>query len=1193
MIFRRFHWLLAFLPLCLFLCTTPHAKAQNIYATIHGTVTDTSGAVIPNAKVTALNTSTGIHTMATTDDKGYYVFPQLQTGGPYTVSVDASGFQKYEKTGITLLVNGNPEVNAALNVGSNTQTIQVAAAAVQVSTADTQLKSDITSDEVEQMPLLGRDASILEKTVPGVVEVPDRFGNPESDGAQSQQNAFTLDGVDVNDPSLQDQVMYPNPDALAEVAVVQNDLNPEYARSSGAVVSETLKSGTNAFHGDGFEFYRDTFLNNGGWGTLSRPEFHQNIYGGTLGGPIIRNKAFFFLAYQGFRNRTGGPQITSVFSPAQDAGNFSADPNLATSGANSAGLSTNPMPFAVDGCAAGTPWNQCAAFTGGTVNIPTSMWNAEAANLVRQYVPTANQTEVNGSGVTSYLDNFNTANSAQEDQGIIRLDYHPTQNDTFWASSVFQSHPDVQQLPFGGADLPGFTQVDASHVKMFNADYTHTFNATTLNDFRAGYFRFNYSAVNPQSVTPPATAGFNISPQAPLSGLPNMGLAGYFTLGFSFEGPQPRKDTNLLGSDTITKIVGNHSMKFGVLYEQFGVNNPYYSDNNGVYNYNGGGSYSSGDPAIDFVLGIPDTYTQASGSVIDAISHEYYAFAQDSWKVGRDVVLNYGIGWDAETPWANHQYAGHGITCWSLGNQTSAIYPGGPPGLQYAGDPGCTTYGQASTQWDHFAPRFGFDWSPGSGPSALIGSPGNHEFSLRGGFGLFFNRDSEEEALQNLSSPPYFFESHGVADLGSSYSPAFLNPFADVAGNGSEPNPFPYHLPPFGQPLTWSNYAEADFSNVSNRALPSYAYNMFLGVQRQLPGNMVLSVQYVGSLGRKLPRVSEGDPITAAGHAACLANPDCSSSGSLIHLDYPQYTAQPAIVPGSVSASAPNGIPWYLSVGQQLSNGASSYNSLQVSLNKAVSHGLYFVLAYTYSHALDNDSGYESSSGGGALNAVGGENGRPVNFIPGFEYLNYGSSDYDARQRLSILYNYQVPLTVGMRSNRVVNEALGGWHLSGVTALQTGFPVNIDQAGAYRNLWCDALTYYSCPDVPDWTGAHPKLFNPRTSAGHAWFDTTQFSTEPLGTFGNTPRNFFRGPGYNYTDMSLYKDFHLNSESRYIEIRLESYNVFNHANFAEPDGDFTDPTFGESLSTNDPTSFGTNAGDPQPGRATQLGGKFYF
>ena len=1178
-------WLFALLFLCMLPCVAPRAHAQNVYATIHGTVTDASGAVVPNATVTALNTSTGISSRATTDNQGYFTFPQLQTGGPYTVTIQASGFRKYQQNGIMLTVNASPEVDASLTIGSTGETVQVQAAAIQVETAETQLKTDIGSQEIEQLPLLGRNATQLEKTAPGVMESSDRFGSFSANGAQTQQSDYLLDGADVNDVALQDNVVSVNPDALGEIAVVANTLNPEYSRNSGAIINETLKTGTNTFHGDGFEYYRDTFLNNGNYFSLpgQRPEFHQNVFGGTLGGPVLKNRLFFFAAYQGLRSRTGTTANSYVFSPAMRGGDFSADPNLATGAANSGGLSSNPMPFAVGGCAAGTAWNACPAFAGGTVNIPTSQWNPLALKLFNTYVPAPNTQQGSAS-----LYNFNTANTAAQDQGILRADFHPTVNDVFWASTIFQSSPETFTLPFGGSSLPGFGMVESGHIKIFNADYTHTFNSTTLNDLRVGYFRFNFAAVNPSVITPPSSVGFNISPQVAESGLPNIGLTGYFTIGFSFEGPQPRKDTNLLASDTFTKIIGNHTMKFGAIYEQFGVNNPYYADNNGVFAYSGGGAYSSGDPAIDYVLGIPDQYTQASGSIIDAISHEYYAFAQDSWKAASDLTINYGVGWDADTPWANHQYAGHGITCWTLSNTTSAnVYPGGPPGLQYAGDPGCSVNGLAYTRWNHFAPRLGFDWSPSRGPEKLIGSPGNHQLAIRAGIGMFFNRDSEEEALQNLSSPPYFFETHGAADLGG--SPGFQDPFTDIAGDPtvSEANPFPYHLPAFGQPLNWPNYAEGDFSNVDKKYLPSYAYNFNLNVQRQIPGRMVLQIGYVGSLGRKLPRVTEGDPITAAGHAACLADTTCQNRGALLHLYYPQYAAQPATVPGTT-------IPWYLSVGDQLSNGASSYHSLQASLEKQTSHGLYFTLAYTYSHALDNGSGYESSTGGSSPNAAGGENGRPVNFTPGFDYLNYGSSDYDARQRIVAVYNYQIPVLASMRDNRIVNEALGGWHISGTTALQSGFPVTISAGGSFNSLWCDALTYYGCPDVPNISSTHVHLYsNPRTSPGHAWFDTSNFSPEPVGTFGNTPRNFFRGPGFNYTNLELYKDFHLNQESRYLEIRLESYNVFNHANFAMPDGNINDPGFGLVTNVIQPANFGGQATDPQPGRATQLAAKIYF
>ena len=230
---------------------------------------------------------------------------------------------------------------------------------------------------------------------------------------------------------------------------------------------------------------------------------------------------------------------------------------------------------------------------------------------------------------------------------------------------------------------------------------------------------------------------------------------------------------------------------------------------------------------------------------------------------------------------------------------------------------------------------------------------------------------------------------------------------------------------------------------------------------------MVAQIGYVGSLGRRLPRVTEADPITAAGHNACLADTaGCAQNGYNIHALYPQYAAQPAVYPGSVSAAQPNGVPWYLSIGDQLTDGASSYHSLQVSLTKQTSHGLYFTLAYTYSHGLDNDSGYESSSGTGSPNGAGGSNGRSVNFVPGFQNLNYGSSDYDARHRFVALYNYEVPLLQSMREKKLVNEAIGGWHISGTTSLQTGFPVTLSESGVFNSLYCDQYSYYGCPTIP-------------------------------------------------------------------------------------------------------------------------------
>jgi Carboxypeptidase regulatory-like domain len=1187
---RRLRMYPAILLLLLGALGWPHRVAAQItYAAVHGTVTDVSGAVIPNAAVAILNTSTGATTTASTDSHGYYILPQLQIGGPYTIEITAPAFQKFSSTGLMLNLNDNRDVDAKLQVGSAAQTVHVQADAVQVETSDTQLKQVITAQQIEDAPLLGRDASGLQKLAPGSMEANDRFGNFSSNGSQTQTNSYLVDGADMTDGSLESEGLSINPDALAEESIVTSTLNPEFARNGGAIINQTLKSGTNAFHGSGFEFYRDTFLNNGSYFSPSRPSFHQNLYGGTLGGPVLKNRLFFFVAYQGLRNSIAATQVSPVFNPGQLTGDFSGDNNISTGGSNnSVGLSGNSIPFAIGGCAAGTPWNAC--FPSGSVQVSPANWNPVAAKLLQEFMPAANRF----SGGSAYYA-FNGPGTAAQDQGIIRADYHLSQNDTLWASSIFESFPSGTALSFGGSDLPGFAAVQTEHFKIFNTSWTHTFNTTTLNELRAGYYHFVFYNTSPAKVVDPSTYGFNITPQdlaaasvplmsvTGLDGTTSTGGASF--LGFSNEGPQPRKDSNLSGADNFTKILGSHTLKLGVSWEQFVVNNPYYSNNNGAYTYGGTGAYSSGDPILDYVLGIPDTFAQTSGGIVDARSREFYAYAQDSWKISSDLTLNYGIAWDLEAPWQNHQFSGLGVVCWDTGNETSGVYPGGPPGLTYAHDPGCNISGGVSPKYNHFGPRLGFAWSPSSGPSRLLGPNGSHDFVIRGGFGLYWNRDAEEGQLQNLGNPPGFKTSFGAGDFGG--SPAFANPFVDVSSGQTEANPFPYSYPPAGQPLNWSNYSELSISTYPRNYTVPYIYNFNLNMQRELPGSMLLQLGYVASLGHKLVRAYEGDPITAAGHAACLADTTgCATDGGRVALDFPQYFAQPAIVPGTAGQGAyGNGIPAYLSVGQQHTDGASNYNSVQASLTKRTSHGLYFTVAYTYSHALDNASGLESSS----------FNGLGVNYVPGYQYLSYGDSDYDARQRLVTSYNYEVPIFPGWKDKLALREALGGWHLSGVTALQTGFPVTIDDEGDPNSLYCNnPEAFYSCPDTPNVSSFNIKTFNPRSS-GNQWFDPTLFSGETLGNFGNVKRNFFHGPGYNYTNLSLYKSFPFSADGiRSIELRVDAFNAFNHANFGLPDGNFTDGpgVFGVVTSVVGSTTADVNS-DPQPGRAIQLAGKFFF
>jgi hypothetical protein len=438
----------------------------------------------------------------------------------------------------------------------------------------------------------------------------------------------------------------------------------------------------------------------------------------------------------------------------------------------------------------------------------------------------------------------------------------------------------------------------------------------------------------------------------------------------------------------------------------------------------------------------------------------------------------------------------------------------------------------------------------------------------------------------------------GAAGLGG--NPSFANPFADIAGTpgASYPaNPFPYAVPKPGQNVNFMSLYPIEEDNLTSDFDVPYTYNFNLNIQRSVPSNMVLTLGYVGSLGRKLDRAREGDPITQQGHDDCLNGTGASAPINLggqtftclqligsQSLYFPGEKLQPGVVPGTqIPGVFPNGLPYYLSIGGMHTSGSSSYNSLQVSLAKAPSHGLYFSLAYTYSHALDNASSLEDSVA----------NGYGTNYVPGFEGRSYGDSVYDARQRLVGLYNYEIPVPQGIRGTPFLRSALVGWHFSGITTLQTGFPITIYDAGVYNSLYCDQFSFVNCPDVPNTSTFHIHTENPRNS-GHYWFNTATFTQEPIGTFGNVKRNFFHGPGFNYSNFEVYKNIPLSGfeNPRYIQVRLEAYNAFNHANFANPSGNFgAGPTvFGVIDSVDQPINAG---GDPQPGRAIQLAGKFYF
>lgn len=1131
--------------------TSQVALADNVYATIRGSVTDPTGAILAGVKVTATNNETGISASTISGSSGLYEFLQLPVG-KYSVSATKDGFKTYKSTSFTLAVNQIYDLPVILEVGSVSETVEVKAEAVQVETTSIQHSTVVNSQQIVDLPLINRNFTQLEQLAPGVMSTSDRFGTFSVNGSQSQQSTYLIDGTDSNDIPLNTPLFLPSPDAIQEFNLISSTINPEYGRNSGGVVNALIKNGTNSIHGDAFDFYRDTFLNDRNFFTIGpqQPIFHQNLFGGTVGGPIWKDKTFFFLSYQGIRNATATSSQVQVFSPQERAGNFSGD--LTTIANNTAGHKT---PFAVmgdDGVLhpAGTPWfgNSGAIFNCGTPTLSgtkivacsnpnfgilgTSGFNPVSLSLMNTFVPSPNAPN-NQFG-------FNPVNTSKADQGIARIDHNLTQSDLLWGTIIINHNPTTEALPFTGATLPGFGQVDSREGKEFTIAESHTFNNSMLNELRLGYARFNFDAVEPATPALPSSFGFTgITPQNTKSAaLPVISLAnaGLFTLGFSNNGPQPRKDQNYQLTDNFSKIIGRHSLKFGFDVRRFQVDNPFFARNDGSFLFGTGASqFGTNTGAVDFLLGIPDSYSQTAGGVINARAYEYYAYAQDQWKIKDNLTLTYGAGYQIDTPYNANQFGGQAINCFQP-NVQSTIFPTAPLGLLFPGDPGCNRAGGPDTKWNHVGPRVGFAWSPNAGK---LGSTG--KLAIRGGYGIYFNRTEEEGALQNLGAPPFGLNSGGAADalVGlTNGSPSFANPFNDVANRPglSIGNKFPFTFPTTGSSVNFSRFEPFIINVISPNFTTPYAMNYNLSIERQFSGSTVLTLGYVGSKGVHLYRSYEGDPITAAGQAACLANPVCAANPSAQARLFPGHTIFPASAVGV-----------FQSVGVQATDGTSHYDALQVNLTKGMSHGLQLITSYTWSHAIDNGSGLENSGFGA----------RGIDLLN--PAVNVGDSGFDARQRLVLGYVYAIP-SLHHLANWAPDRVFGGWKVSGITTFQTGFPINFSDS-SQSSLGCNGSSFYACgTNFPNQVAPVTTL-NPRSTPKDFWFNPADFTAVPVcsvkagvvtnaavcGQFGNTFRDALHGPGTNNTDFALIKDTKITERTNF-EMGIEGYNVFNHTQF---------------------------------------------
>jgi Carboxypeptidase regulatory-like domain len=1138
------------------------AQADNLYGSIRGTVTDQSGAGVPGVAVTATNTATGVSQQVITSNDGSYNFLQLAIGD-YSVKAEKTGFQTFTATRVHLDVNTVYVQDVKLTVGTVSQEVTVQANQVQVETSTPQLGTVIDANQIVNMPLIGRDFVYLQQLEPGVMAASDRFGNNgdtapafSTNGAETQMNVFLIDGTDTGDIALNQPSFLPSPDAIAEFRMVTSVLNPEYARSSGAILNAVIKSGTNSFHGDVFDFYRDAaLLDSANYFAVPHlpSDYQQNLFGGTVGGPVIKNHTFFFFSFQGLHagqpqtNPIGPNIVTNVYTDAQRTGAFGAAAFAGATNTSPFPLWGDPCPTSGPKCAAGTPFS--TLFASG--NIPTQDFNPLAVTLLNKYVPTAN--------LAGDKFSFNASQPTTDYQYILRIDQNFGARDTLWGTYFQEGYNNTATVPFNGANLPGFGMTNQQHWKYLTLSWTHIFNDHLLNEFRLGWARYNYHSVFPTTPTLPSSLGFDITPQDPSgAGVPYIGVTGLFTLGFSDFGPQPRIDSNYQGVDNLQLVKGRHTLKFGVDIRRFYYNNPFFGAfNSGYYSFAPTGAFSTGNAGADFLLGIPAFYLQGSGAALNAYANQYYTYVQDEFKLRPNLTVIFGTSWVVDSPFLDISNNGHAQVAWRPGVQ-STLFPGAPLGVVYQGDPGVNAGGR--TRYGQFGPRLGFAWSPDAG--WLTGGPG--KTSVRAGFGIYYDRSEGEQDLQTLGLPPFAISTALGAPTGSTVNPGFATPYTDLVTGAATPNPYPFKGVPStvdflttpGFTPLWSACCAALGADTRDPA----AYNYNFTIERQLSSSTILTLGYVGSQSRYL---TYGLPVNA---------------------------------PTDAAGDTPYPIGVYGSIDQLYSGGNANYNSFQAEVNQHLSHRLQYLASYTYSHSIDDTSSFENSTFGGiggGNNGYGGYGAVRASNPYCFPACDRASSIFDARQRLVISYFYELP---GVGGSTWMSRLTKGWTISGITTFQTGFPLDVYDSsfpgGGYAPI-------SGVSDFTSWEGpnqvAPVTYFNPRTGGANQWFSPSSFAQvvcapscaaagvppSSVEAYGDAPRNLMRGPGINNWDFQLYKDTQI-TESTRVELRMEMYNVFNHTQFNPLNvvTDINNPAFGQVLGAYNP-------------RRVQLAAKFYF
>jgi Carboxypeptidase regulatory-like domain/TonB dependent receptor len=1155
---KQFASSLLLVVVCLLFAST--AAWSQTSTSLRGTVTDQSGAVVAAAKVILTNTDTGISRDTITGSDGGYVFDLLPVG-TYKVTVEKAGFATFVQTGIKLELNQFGRLDVTLKVGQTSQVVEVSSNVAQVDTTSAVLGKVEDQRMINDLPLSGRDTLQLGLPQAGVFapDPDDGSGNPFSvSGQRSESLTFLLDGG-LNSDFLGNRIVVsPNPDAVQEFKILTNNYDAEYGRTSGGIVNQITKAGTNSFHGDLFEFNRNDLFNARDYflpAGLPKQAFKRNVFGGTIGGPIKKDKTFFFLAYQGWRSREGQTSpILTVLDGPERVGNFGE--LCATY--DSSGNCTDP-----NGTQLVNPINGNNIPNNNLANA--GLVNPVIQNYINKYLPMANI------GTNEFVSSPTAA--INQDQGVLHVDHYIGSRDTL--SFVYVINDLRDAFPFHinhgastGGDVPlgsGFTDTNRGQIGTFT--WTHTFPGGKVNEFRFAANRFASRQAIPDDTTTPAQLGFtNVNPDDPLGAAPPVIFTNGFNLGPSPQGPTTLNRATFEWADNYTWTHGKHEFKFGGDAARIRQNFRFDFFNNGSFDFTFGNF--TGNEVADFVGGFWDNYFQFSKAIYGIRTSSFGLYAQDTWKVLPRLTLSLGLRWDYFTP----QTDVHNEILGFFPNSQSTVFPNAPPDILYPGDPGTPNRALVYPDYRNFAPRFGFAWDI-FGTAKLV---------MRGGFGLFYDIEDGALNLQFGGQAPF---GDVVNPFPSSFTGVTGDPVADPFNAAGIPNPFPFtQIGTFFTPkigfafTTWPHFRTP------------YSENFNYGFQYQLAKDTMIEAVYVGSLGRRL--ISSGEvnfpsPTIEQQQLAQFGfvNPDCARvaiDGSNI-----------AQCTGGSSAFDPNGSPnGATQLITDFSNGFSHSNEFQLTVDKRFSKRFAFRVAYTVSKTIDLTSGFRARSG---------EYTDPLN-----HNLDRGLADFDTPQRLVISGIWGLPFDRGIHSNGFLKKAAEGWQLNNIASFQKGNPITF-----YSNS--NSSEQNNFLDRPNLVGPIPHA-NPRnanqtftsdclggSSTGNFWIDPTNLVCSacpvsdptcsvagdvgvPLFTFGTYPRNAIRGPGINNWDISITKTTPI-TESKSIEFRAESFNTFNHVQFETIGDKGGNSTFGQ-VTQDRPIG----SGGP---RVLQFGLKFYF